>query len=369
MFRSLAFVALVSSWTAVGSAIVRRADRADAEYLRLGARVPAVVAIGRLGDATLVRSNWLLTAAHVARAVASGRGGDSVRIGDRNYAVDRIAVHPLWTEMGSHDIALLHLSQSVRDVAPLRLSRRSDERGKIVTLVGHGGSGIGSDRVRVEDGQRRGATTSVDSTDAKWIYVSFDAPPRGTALEGAPGAGDSGGPALIDVKGHREIAGVSSAGYDGMAGPGTYGAVDVFTRVSTHVAWLERAIASPELATPRTHAAIVPAYSTPAFPDTPVGKRYTAFLRAMHANTDSAIVAFLEANFDDGQLTARPARERLPNFRRLAQRLHDARVVSIERSEPLVLTVKLHGSAGDTVIELECAPTAPNKLLDWRRLD
>ncbi|HUQ46806.1 MAG TPA: trypsin-like serine protease [Gemmatimonadaceae bacterium] len=64
-------------------------------------------------------------------------------------------------------------------------------------------------------------------------------PPSGTDLEGAPGRGDSGGPALITIAGKAYVAGVSSAGYDGVDGPGSYGAVDVFTRVSTHAAWID----------------------------------------------------------------------------------------------------------------------------------
>ena len=35
-------------------------------------------------------------------------------------------------------------------------------------------------------------------------------------------------------------AGVSSAGFDGKDGPGTYGAVDRFTRVSEHLEWIRR---------------------------------------------------------------------------------------------------------------------------------
>lgn len=167
MIRSVLFVALLVT---SGNAIVRRADKPDADYLALGANMSAVVSIGRLGDATLVRRDWLLTAAHVARAVATGRGGDSVRIGARNYFVDRVAIHPQWTDMGKHDIALLHLSKSVTDVAPMRLSRRADERGMVATLVGHGGSGVGSSRERIEDGMRRAATTRIDSVNAAWIY-------------------------------------------------------------------------------------------------------------------------------------------------------------------------------------------------------
>ena len=44
---------------------------------------------------------------------------------------------------------------------------------------------------------------------------------------------------MIERSGKTYIAGVSSAGYDGENGPGTYGAVDVFARVSTHAGWID----------------------------------------------------------------------------------------------------------------------------------
>ena len=89
------------------------------------------------------------------------------------------------------------------------------------------------------DGRIRGATSRVDSTSAAWLYFSFDAPPKGTDLEGAPGPGDSGGPAFLMTGSTPAIAGISSAGFDGESGPGSYGAVDVFTRVSSHAAWID----------------------------------------------------------------------------------------------------------------------------------
>ncbi len=41
------------------------------------------------------------------------------------------------------------------------------------------------------------------------------------------------------MRGKFYIAGVSSAGFDGVAGPGTYGAADHFTRVSSYLGWIE----------------------------------------------------------------------------------------------------------------------------------
>ena len=151
----------------------------------------------------------------------------------------------------------------------------------------------------------------------------------------------------------------------GRDGPGSYGAVDVFTRVSTHVRWIDSVMRAPNQAARPVRPDA--AGQGTAVPDTPAGRRYKAFLDAMHAATDSAIMAFLEANFDARELAARPARDRLPNFRRLAERLKDARIEAITKAEALALTARLVGVAGTTTIELICAPEAPNKIVDWRR--
>ena len=217
--------------------IVRRADRDDVAYRELGAKHPALVSLSRRGDGTLIGPRWVLTAAHVARGAARSPSG--VRVGSSDYEVSQVFLHPQWTEMGPHDIALVLLSKPVNGITPVSLYRNRNERGQVAVLLGHGKNGDGRKRQFVEDGIARGATSTVDSVDAAWLYFSFDAPPKGTRLEGAPGPGDSGGPALLERAGKAFVAGVSSAGYDGHAGPATYGAIDVFTRVSTHAGWID----------------------------------------------------------------------------------------------------------------------------------
>ena len=71
-------------------AIVRRTDVPDKRYVALGASFPAVVSVGRAGDATLIADRWLITAAHVARSVGSRR---EIRIGTTDYSVDQVVVH------------------------------------------------------------------------------------------------------------------------------------------------------------------------------------------------------------------------------------------------------------------------------------
>lgn len=217
--------------------IIRRADRPDSAYRAMGEKYPAVGRFGRIGDGTLIAPRWVVTAAHVARAVQ--RRGAGFEIGGRTYVVRRVVLHPDWREMEAHDVGLVELGEAVTGVAPLALYRGANQRGQIAVLVGHGAAGTGDARARAEDGLVRGATSLTDSVDGSWLYFSFDAPPGGSELEGAPGPGDSGGPAIIMVGRAALVAGISSAGYDGAQGPGSYGAVDVFTRISTHAAWID----------------------------------------------------------------------------------------------------------------------------------
>lgn len=347
------------------SPIIRRADVADSRHVALGARHPAVISLGRAGDATLIAPRWLITAAHVARAV-DGRGVKSIRVGSADVGISRIVLHPEWRDLGEHDVALIQLAAPVTEIAPTALYRGSLERGQVATLVGHGGYGTGNDRTRHEDGRRRGATSRVDSVSAAWLYFSFDEPPKGTELEGAPGPGDSGGPALLTVNCATLVAGISSAGFDGRDGPGSYGAIDVFTRVSTHLAWIDRVMSSPDAARPATPAAQAQAGSVDsALARTTAGRHFREFLAAVEAGTDSAMTSFVHAQFEQNEYSSRPAL--IPNLRRIAEQLRGSSIDAVVASTELQATVRFRTTAGMLTLELVASPNPPHKLVDWRR--
>jgi hypothetical protein len=140
-------------------------------------------------------------------------------------------------------VALLKLATPVKGIEPAQLYSGSGEANQIAYLVGNGKTGTGDSRARVDDDAWRAATSRVDSVNRDAIFFSFDAPPAGTELEGAPSAGDSGGPALLAIGSQQFVIGISSAGFDGRSGPGSYGAVDVFTRVATHRSWIDSVMA------------------------------------------------------------------------------------------------------------------------------
>ncbi len=218
--------------------IIRRHDVADSAYVSYGAGFPAVGKVGRLGDATLIAPRWVLTAGHVASRVLTSSQIVSVIIEGESYAIDSVVVHPDWREMKLPDIGLIRLSRAVEGVEPLPVLRDAIAPGVLLTLVGHGANGAGDSRDRAEDGLRRAATNVLDSSSAAAMFFSFSAPPNASRLEGAPGRGDSGGPALIQLDGKWGVVGVSSGGYDGIAGPGSYGALDVFTRLDAQFDWI-----------------------------------------------------------------------------------------------------------------------------------
>jgi hypothetical protein len=222
--------------------IVIRHDRPDSLYRALGERFPSVARIGRRGDGTLIAPRWILTAAHVA--LGADRAGITVALGGRTYAIERVVVHPDWRELGPHDIGLILLREPVAGVTPVSLYRGTDEAGRVATIVGHGDTRTGLGGPWQSDGRVRGAHSRVARAGDAHLVFAFERPPAGEDLGGAPGRGDSGGPAFLLRGDSVFVAGVSSAGFDGEAGPGTYGAVDHFTRVSRYAAWIEAAMAA-----------------------------------------------------------------------------------------------------------------------------
>lgn len=219
--------------------IIRRHDVPDSAYVSYGTGFPAVGKVGRLGDATLIAPRWVLTAGHIASRILVSAQAVNVDIEGESYAIDSVVVHADWREMELPDIGLIRLSRVVEGVEPIPVLRDAIAPGLLLTLVGHGANGVGDSRARAEDGVRRAATNALDSSSAAAMFFSFSAPPNASKLEGAPGRGDSGGPALIQLNGKWGVVGVSSGGYDGIAGPGSYGAVDVFTRLDAHFDWIQ----------------------------------------------------------------------------------------------------------------------------------
>jgi hypothetical protein len=196
---------------------------------------------------TLIRPNWILTAAHVATEISLEK---KFRLANAPYSIQQIVLHPGFINYGEqaditlvkNDIALIQLTEPVENISPLPLYKQPNELGKIVTFVGQGDFGnglIGPDSV---DEKTRMATNRIEKVDDQWLIFKFDAPPETTELEGIAAPGDSGGPALIKTEMGWAIAGVSAGQDSDTLGEGYYGVWDYYTRVSAYVDWIESVV-------------------------------------------------------------------------------------------------------------------------------
>lgn len=237
---------LLGAPSQVADPIIRRHDRPDSLYLELGRRFTSLAHLNvptpqgaADGEGTLIAPSWILTAAHVATELDPGHG---VTVGGRDYTLDSIVLHPAWND-GPHDLALLRLATAVADVAPARLYRDAAEVGREIVLVGYGDFGTGHTGPVGNDGLVRGATNRIDDASDLWLKFAFDRPgdPAATALEGVSGPGDSGGPAFLAGSDGEVLLGVSSGQSTRAAGgPGRYGVVEYYVRVSRYLDWIER---------------------------------------------------------------------------------------------------------------------------------
>lgn len=225
----------------VSAAIIIRHDRQDSEYLELGQRFPSLCHLNLPdGQGTLIAPQWILTAAHVARDL---KWGHKITVGDKEYEVRRIVIHPQW-RTSRHDIALVKLHKPITHVKPVHLYQKQNEKGKVITIAGKGDFGNGLTGPTTNDGLVRGARNKVDEVNNAWIIFKFDEPDEALDLEGISGPGDSGGPAYIEEGGEWYVAGVSAIQSFAKLGlrEGRYGVLEYYTRVSMYVDWIERTI-------------------------------------------------------------------------------------------------------------------------------
>ena len=176
------------------------------------------------GTGVVIRAGYVVTNAHVVA------GARSVRVVTPAGTLKAIIV--LFDPR--QDIAVLKVA-GLR-AGSLFFASQEPERGATGAIIGYpngGGSVIEPAAVA--------ASYTAEGLD---IYGTERVAREVIELHARVQPGDSGGPALITVAGKTYIAGVSSAGYDGVDGPGSYGAIDVFTRVSTHAAWIDSVMKS-----------------------------------------------------------------------------------------------------------------------------
>jgi len=255
-------------------AIVIRHDTGYSRHAASEAQFPAVFWLEQRSQrkvcvATLIDPRWALTAAHcveetgLQRHIAS-QGEYVVQIAGKLQGIDHVELHPDY-QFRDHpqfaarevDMALLRLAAPIALPRPVALYRDSDEQDREVTLLGWGYFGLGTTGIAQDDGRFRMAQNIV-TVAAQRLRLNFDDPrlPGSAAveLEGLPGLGDSGGPALLQGDEGWALAGIavgevaSPAAASAVAGSppvqGLYGAVGIYERVSAHIAWIESVLLS-----------------------------------------------------------------------------------------------------------------------------
>jgi hypothetical protein len=278
------------------NAIIMRHDREPARYAALGANYLAVGMIGDKVTCTLIAPRWALSAAHTVEDYFNPAGKPFVTFAGKRYEVDKIILHPKRVRGAvdsDSDVVLLRLREPVQDIAPVLLYERGDEPDKVVTIVGYGETGNGLTRERNPRGKVFAANNKVEAVFEHSIVITFDAPPAGLDLEGLPGAGDSGCPALLEENGKLYTVGVGSFNSGSDATSSGYGTIDGFARVSAHRKWITDTMAADPPSTIPMFGAYV---RNPSLPQTPAGSVAKSLIAAFNSGSVDRIAAFNRAH-------------------------------------------------------------------------
>lgn len=249
------------------SAIIIRHDTGYDEYFASEAEFPAVFRLAtRNGSATciatLIDPSWAITAAHCLQETPLQEHLDagrpySVEVAGQRAQVIEAVVHERYAPASAGsggadvDLALLRMDRALGVPRPVPLWRQQDELGRVMTFLGWGFHAVGSGGRFMNDGRFRQARNTVTRAGDR-LWFRFD-DPVGTdsdalPLEGLPGTGDSGGPALLFHDGRWHLAGVAVGELARQADDGTdlrqglYGAVVLYERLSRHQQWIDSVI-------------------------------------------------------------------------------------------------------------------------------
>jgi secreted trypsin-like serine protease len=254
---AFALCVLLLLLAATAQAIVVRHDIADSRYVVDARRYPQFFWLhSRNGKpvcmATLIAARWAITAAHCTEETPigetlAGARAYALEVNGARYDIAELVVHPEYLSgalLRGVDLALIRLDRAVPDIAPVKLNHARDELAKAATLLGWGHTGIGTIGRQGNDGKLRRAHNSVSEV-SQWLSFRFDDPRvpgnEALSLEGVPGLGDSGGPALLETGEGLLLMGVALGELESAAGrdqQGRYGAIEIYERISLHLDWI-----------------------------------------------------------------------------------------------------------------------------------
>lgn len=231
---------------ALAKPIVIRHDVQDTHYLATQDDFPPLATLYKVGaHGTLVKPQWVVTAAHTIFCVTPGT---AIRIDDQLVEVKARYSHPDYQRGGDNDIALIELAQPLFSPTPARLYAGSNEAGKDVWFIGSGATGNGltgaTVNYKANGGLLRKAQNRVETARGSEISFIFDRDNKALPLEGVSGNGDSGGPAFIRRGNTYWLLGISSRADSWFKDVGEYGVKEVYTRISAHLPWLKAMFAA-----------------------------------------------------------------------------------------------------------------------------
>lgn len=243
--KSLIFLLLFIFLFSPCLAGTHRPDLPDSKFLEYGKKflcvMPVMVEytndkddVKGFASCVTINDHWCITAAHVVH----GSSRVYVFIDGQKYLIDKAIVRKGFAmeKTDSNDIALLYSKKSFDKIYNPELYRKKDEVSKICTMAGFGYTGNFNTGVSLaHDFKKRGGTNKINRIENGMLVC--DASKPGTSLEFLIAEGDSGGGLFIDGK----LAGIASVVITNKNGPkGVYGDLAGFTRISSHIEWIEK---------------------------------------------------------------------------------------------------------------------------------
>ena len=207
----------------------------------------------------LIAEDWVLTAGHVLARPGdlTGENIDGIRFrtGSDPFGVgpthlreaDAWFVHPGYTLQTADgvDLALVHLSAPITDVAPASIFDGTVITGMEFYGVGYGEQGSVETGLLPIDWRRRAGgnlTTDVRHGPDDFISSRFDAMDNGGMPDEWLGTGgDSGGGWFVDENGELKLFAINSANLGSSPG---YGAFTIGMPIQPHLNWIEETMAS-----------------------------------------------------------------------------------------------------------------------------
>ena len=243
-------------------AIVIRHDVSDSEYRVSATAFPALAYLPGEGHGVLIARDWVVTAAHAT----TWRPIHELTINGVVRSVEKVIIHPGYKKppkemrsgdaaplmaflAESDDIALIKLRHAISDVSPIAVYKGTDEKGKVVQIVGAGATGnglVGEYPGSPHRGELRLGETRVTGAGERWLELRFEATAHALPREAMPADGDSGAPVLIDIQGTRQLVGLVSHKF--ASGPLAkfrccfYAQISYQVRISRYVGWIDTVI-------------------------------------------------------------------------------------------------------------------------------